>query len=157
MLGGAALGPLLTHSGHFNYTALPIMRQAAGLRRSRVSGLSRPRPLLQRSALPRSSTSDVNWNWQPGWGWFPDSIRAVARNGSGAYRSAATATSAVSWFMEALADLRRSRHRKERRSTWQESLLARRPTNVILVAMANKTARVVWAKLSRGETFRAEA
>ena len=57
----------------------------------------------------------------------------------------------------ARADLRWSKHRKERRSIWQESLLARRPTNVVLVAMANKTARVVWAMLSRGETFRTEA
>lgn len=57
----------------------------------------------------------------------------------------------------ARADLRWSRHRKERRSIWQESLLARRPTNVVLVAMANKTARVVWAMLSRGEAFRTEA
>ena len=57
----------------------------------------------------------------------------------------------------ARADLRWSRHRKERRSVWQKSLLARRPTNVVLVAMANKTARVVWAMLSRGEAFRAEA
>ena len=57
----------------------------------------------------------------------------------------------------ARADLRWSRHRKERRSVWQDSLLARRPTNVVLVAMANKTARVVWAMLSRGEAFRAEA
>ena len=53
----------------------------------------------------------------------------------------------------ARADLRWSRHRKERRSVWQESLLARRPTNVVLVAMANKTARVVWAMLSRGEAL----
>ena len=50
-----------------------------------------------------------------------------------------------------------SRRKKERRSAWQEALLARRPTNVVLVAMANKTARVVWALLSRGETFRTEA
>ena len=57
----------------------------------------------------------------------------------------------------ARANLRWSRHRKERRSVWQESLLARRPTNVVLVAMANKTARVVWAMLSRGQAFRAEA
>ena len=57
----------------------------------------------------------------------------------------------------ARADLRWSRHRKEQRSIWQESLLARRPTNVVLVAMANKTARVVWAMLSRGEAFRTEA
>ncbi|MEM9591762.1 MAG: IS110 family transposase [Pseudomonadota bacterium] len=57
----------------------------------------------------------------------------------------------------ARADLRWSRHRNERRSLWQESLLARRPTNVVLVAMANKTARVVRALLSRGEAFRTEA
>jgi len=50
-----------------------------------------------------------------------------------------------------------SRRKKERRSPWQEALLARRPTNVVLVAMANKTARVVWVLLSRGETFRIEA
>ena len=54
----------------------------------------------------------------------------------------------------ARADLRWSRRRKHEHSEWQESLLARRPTNVVLVAMANKTARVVWAMLSRGETFR---
>jgi transposase len=50
-----------------------------------------------------------------------------------------------------------SRRKKEGRSPWQEALLARRPTNVVLVAMANKTARVVWVLLSRGETFRIEA
>jgi transposase len=50
-----------------------------------------------------------------------------------------------------------SRRKKQGRSPWQEALLARRPTNVVLVAMANKTARVVWAMLSRGETFRPQA
>ena len=50
-----------------------------------------------------------------------------------------------------------SRRKKETRTAWQEALLVRRPTNVVVVAMANKTARVVWALLSRGETFRAEA
>jgi transposase len=57
----------------------------------------------------------------------------------------------------ARANLRWSRRKKEGRSTRQEALLERRPTNVVLVAMANKTARVVWAMLSRGETFRTEA
>jgi peptide/nickel transport system permease protein len=32
-------------------------------------------------------------------------------------------------------------------SNWTDQLLARRPTNVVLVAMANKTARVAWALL----------
>ena len=46
-----------------------------------------------------------------------------------------------------------SRRKKETRPDWLEALLARRPTNVVLVAMANKTARVVWAMLTRNETF----
>ena len=46
-----------------------------------------------------------------------------------------------------------SRRRKETRSDWLEAMLARRPTNVVMVAMANKTARIVWAMLSRGEAF----
>lgn len=49
-----------------------------------------------------------------------------------------------------------SRRKKEGRTAWQEALLARRPTNVVVVAMANKTARVVWAMLNRGETFQVE-
>ena len=32
-------------------------------------------------------------------------------------------------------------------SNWTDQLLTRRPTNVVLVAMANKTARVAWALL----------
>ena len=51
------------------------------------------------------------------------------------------------------AVLRWTRFRPERRSPWLEGMLARRPTNVVLVAMANKTARVVWAMLSRSETY----
>ena len=46
-----------------------------------------------------------------------------------------------------------SRRRKETRSDWLEAMLARRPTNVVMVAMANKTARIVWAMLSRNEAF----
>jgi len=45
---------------------------------------------------------------------------------------------------------------KQGRTAWQKSLLARRPTNVVLVAMENKNARIVWAMLSRGEAYRPE-
>ena len=43
--------------------------------------------------------------------------------------------------------------KKETRTPWLEGMLHRRPTNVVLVAMANKTARVVWALLNRNETW----
>ena len=40
---------------------------------------------------------------------------------------------------------------------WIRSLLTRKPTRVTTVAMANKTARIAWAVLARGETYRAPA
>ena len=43
--------------------------------------------------------------------------------------------------------LRWRRAKPGTRSGWTDQLLARRPTNVVLVAMANKTARVAWALL----------
>ena len=41
------------------------------------------------------------------------------------------------------------------RSPWLAGLLARRPVNVAAVALANKLARIVWAVMARGETYRA--
>lgn len=39
-------------------------------------------------------------------------------------------------------------------ASWIRSLLERRPVRVVTVAMANKTARIVWAVLVRGEVYR---
>ena len=38
---------------------------------------------------------------------------------------------------------------------WVNGLLGRRPFNVVVAAVANKLARILWALLSRGETYRA--
>ena len=43
--------------------------------------------------------------------------------------------------------LGRRRAKPGARPGWTDQLLTRRPTNVVLVAMANKTARVAWALL----------
>ena len=40
---------------------------------------------------------------------------------------------------------------------WLAGLLARRPVKVAAVARAAKTARIIWALLSRGERYRAPA
>ena len=53
----------------------------------------------------------------------------------------------------ARAHLSWSRRKKQIRSAWLTGLLVRRPTNVVLLAMANKTARIAWAMLSRGERY----
>lgn len=37
---------------------------------------------------------------------------------------------------------------------WAEALLAKKPFKVVAVALANKTARIAWAVMARGEVFR---
>ena len=39
---------------------------------------------------------------------------------------------------------------------WLNGLLLRRPTNVAVVAIANKNARIAWALLARGTSFAAK-
>jgi transposase len=41
--------------------------------------------------------------------------------------------------------------------TWIDGLVARRPFNVAVAAVANKLARIIWAMLSRDETYRVPA
>ena len=43
------------------------------------------------------------------------------------------------------------------RSPWLMGLLARRPVNVAIVALANKMARVIWVVMARGEVYRPTA
>lgn len=52
------------------------------------------------------------------------------------------------------AVLRWHRAVPERQSPWVRELLGRRPTNVVLIAMANKTARVVWAMMRDQKDFK---
>ena len=40
-------------------------------------------------------------------------------------------------------------------SVWAKQLLARRPTRIVTVALANKAVRVIWALLTRGDVYRA--
>ena len=51
------------------------------------------------------------------------------------------------------AVLRWQRGAPKQPAPWIEALLTRRPTNVVLVAMANKTARTVWAMMSKQQNF----
>jgi transposase len=53
----------------------------------------------------------------------------------------------------ALAQLRQERRRKH--NPWLLELLQRRPAKVAAVALAAKTARIIWAVLAKGEAYRA--
>jgi transposase len=58
------------------------------------------------------------------------------------------ARAVVRWFLRA---------RPEPHEGWMGRLLQRRPVNVVVMAQANKTARIVWALLSKGEDYRRAA
>ena len=57
----------------------------------------------------------------------------------------------------ARAVVRVSRGRSGRLWHWIEGLLARRPFNVVVAAVANKLARIIWTMLSRREAYRCVA
>ncbi len=50
---------------------------------------------------------------------------------------------------------RRAPTNDTRTGAWVRSLLERKPTRVVTVAIANKTARTAWALLAKGETYKA--
>ena len=54
----------------------------------------------------------------------------------------------------ARAALNACKNKVDRRSEWVKQLQARRNTNIATVALANKNARIIWAILSRGESYR---
>jgi transposase len=57
----------------------------------------------------------------------------------------------------ATAVVRRAKASDTKASSWVRGLLERKPVRLVTVAMANKTARIVWAVLARGETYRLPA
>ena len=53
-----------------------------------------------------------------------------------------------------MAVLRYARAKPAKASAWLLGMMKRRPPLVVAVAMAAKTARIIWAMLARGETYR---
>jgi transposase len=53
--------------------------------------------------------------------------------------------------------IRRAGSNETRTGAWVRSLLERKPARLTIVAVANKTARIAWAVLARGESYRAPA
>ncbi len=76
-------------------------------------------------------------------------IAAISKKGDGYLRKLLV--------IGATSVIRRSRTGTLAAAPWIQSLLERRPARVVTVAMANKTARIVWAMLARGEVYRPSA
>jgi transposase len=57
----------------------------------------------------------------------------------------------------ATAWLRQVRARPEKASPWLRGMMARRPSKVVAVAQAARTARILWAMLTHNQPYRAPA
>lgn len=57
----------------------------------------------------------------------------------------------------ATSSLRRARRDNTPLAAWTRRLLARRPARLVTVALANKTARIVWAVAAEGDIYRPQA
>ena len=53
--------------------------------------------------------------------------------------------------------MRSARTRQDRATVWQRGILARRPVKVAVLAQAAKTARIAWAVLISGHSYRRPA
>ena len=53
----------------------------------------------------------------------------------------------------AVAVLRHARERATKDGQWVRDMLARKPAKVVAMALANRTARIVWAVMARGEGY----
>ncbi len=53
--------------------------------------------------------------------------------------------------------VRRARTADITAANWVRGLLEGKPAQLVTVAMANKTARIVWVVLARGETYHSPA
>ena len=62
--------------------------------------------------------------------------------------------SAISYAAGALAVIRYAKIHGIGHRPWLTALLARRPTKVAAIALANKIARMAWAMMARGERYR---
>ena len=57
----------------------------------------------------------------------------------------------------ATAILRRVQRDRTPLAAWVRNLLARRPARLVTVALANKMARIAWAVMAQGTSYRPEA
>ena len=89
---------------------------------------------------------------------FPAWLRLVPRqNSPGDGRVSRVGNSYLRGLLVvgATSVIRRADTTDTRTGAWVRSLLARKPTRLVTVAVANKTARTAWELLAKSESYRA--
>ena len=87
------------------------------------------------------------------WGLTPKQNSSGGKSRQGGISKAGNAYLRRLLFIGAIAVIRSKR--SQAAGGWLARLLERRPSKVAAIAIANKTARVIWAMLRSGETYRA--
>ena len=129
-------------------------RRASGWRPSPVSASWGRPPSPPRSRTRRHSGRVVIL--RPGSGSCRARIRPAASRSSVRSRNRAIAICDAFWWSERLRCCG-ARSSKPEKYPWLTQLLARKPFKVVAVALANKMARIAWALLAKGGTYRAPA
>ena len=92
-----------------------------------------------RRLVGTDATSEVEWRQRAAWAYHKDGRQYLRK-----------------LLIVGMTSLvRRARYKPETIDPRLVDLLARKPVRVATVALANKTARIIWAIMTRGETYRA--
>src|SRR4029077_21268360 len=110
-----------------------------------------PRASLTRRPSDQGATSRL------GSGSYRSSTRVVARTGPAGSPNKAAGLYAGLSVPGALSVIRYAKIHGTKHRPWLTALLARRPTKVAAIALANKLARMAWAMMSKGERYREPA
>jgi transposase len=104
-------------------------------------------------ALPTSRPSDRDETSRPGSGSCRSRTRAGARTNLAVSASRVIAIWRSLFTAGALAVIRYAKIHGTQHRPWLTALLARRPTKVAAIALANKLARMAWAMMARNEGY----
>src|SRR6516164_9499612 len=128
------------------------MRRAGGS--MRFPALVPRSPPLWSPALLIRRLSDLDGIFPPGLGWCRSNTRAGARARLGSISKQGDRYLRSLFTAGALAVIRYAKIHGTKHRPWLTTLLARRPTKVVAIALANKIARMAWALMARGDRYR---
>ena len=118
------------------------------------SGMIRPAP---RPAPPRARGKNAQRRSMRQSGWCRSSTRVAARIDSAVFSKQRDRYLRSLFVAGALSVIRRAKIHDTKHRPWLTALLARRPTKVAAIALANKLARVAWAMLAKGKRYKQPA